>query len=195
VLGRRGVLVVLVVGALAASGCERWRSDQNSPRPSPDVFTPAHATVGAAVGEFFSRRATPVQPLAFPHKTHLAKGVACTDCHESVATGPIAGIPGVKTCMICHESIATDRPLIQQVTAYAKRKVDIPWQRVYGYAPSAHVRFTHAPHIQAKVDCATCHGNLAEQTVAERKVDLTMGFCVTCHRSRQASLDCLACHF
>ncbi len=119
----------------------------------------------------------------------------CTDCHETVEKGPVAGIPSVRTCMICHESIATDRPLIQKVTDYSKRKVDIPWQRVYGYAQEYHVRFQHAPHIRAKVDCSTCHGDLKTMTVAERVVDLKMGYCVDCHRSKNAPNDCLTCHY
>jgi len=32
---------------------------------------------------------------------------------------------------------------------------------VFDYTPEAHVRFNHAPHIRAKVDCATCHGPIA----------------------------------
>ena len=47
----------------------------------------------------------------------------------------------------------------------------------------------------AKVDCATCHGDVAKGTVATRNVDHTMGFCVDCHRSKQASNDCLTCHY
>ena len=74
----------------------------------------------------------------------------CTDCHESVEKGPIAGIPSVKTCMICHSQIATDRPLIKQVTSYSDKGIDIPWQRVYG--------FTHEAHVRGKVACAECHG-------------------------------------
>jgi hypothetical protein len=192
----RGALAVLVLvgGAVAAGGCARWRSDADSPRPGPGVFTPAHRTVGAAVAAFVGWRATPVQPLPFPHHTHVSKGIACTDCHDSAALGPVAGIPGVKTCMICHESMATDRPLIQLVAAYAQRQEDLPWQRVYGYPAAAHVRFQHAPHVRAQVACATCHGDVETQTVAERR-DLTMGFCVTCHQTRHAALDCLACHF
>lgn len=97
--------------------------------------------------------------------------------------------------MICHTSIATDRPLIQQITALRDKGLDLQWSRVYGYAPEAHVRFNHAPHIRAQVECATCHGNIAEQTVAQRNVDLNMGFCVNCHKENNASVDCLTCHF
>jgi len=57
------------------------------------------------------------------------------------------------------------------------------------------VRFQHAPHIRAKVDCTACHGDVANQTVAERVVDHNMGFCVNCHRQKGASNDCLTCHY
>ena len=62
---------------------------------------------------------------------------------------------------------------------------------MYGYTQQAHVKFNHAPHIRAKVECSTCHGNIAQQTVAQRNVDLTMGFCVNCHREKKAPTDCL----
>jgi hypothetical protein len=159
------------------------------------VFTPAHRTVGDAARDFFAIRPAVVQPIPFPHKTHIAKKAVCADCHESADKGPIAGIPSVKTCMICHSQIATDKPLIKQVTAYSEKGVEIPWQRVYGFTREAHVHFNHAPHIRASVDCATCHGDVANQTVAERVVDHNMGFCVNCHKTKNASNDCLTCHF
>jgi|SRR5579872_5520712 len=89
--------------------------------------------------------------------------------------------------MICPEAIVTDRPLIQKVADYQKRKVDIPWQRVYGYPAESHVHFQYAPHVRAGVDCSTCHGNIGQQTVAQRNVDLTMGFCINGHKAKQAS--------
>jgi hypothetical protein len=159
------------------------------------TFTPAHRTTGEAFSHFFNTHPTPVQPIAFPHKTHIAKQAVCTDCHESVEKGPIAGIPSVKTCMICHSQIASDRPLIKEVAAYSEKGVEIPWKRVYGFPHEAHVRFNHAPHIRASVDCKTCHGDLANQTVAERSVDHNMGFCVNCHREKKAPNDCLTCHY
>jgi hypothetical protein len=181
-----------VVLTAAASAC---RMSGESPATS-RIYTPAHASVGQAVNDFFNIRPRAAQPFPFPHKTHVQKKIACTEyCHESVDKGPVAGIPSVKTCMICHESIATDRPLIQQVADYSKRGVDIAWQRVYGYAQESHVRFNHAPHIRAKVECSTCHGRIDQQTVAERNVDLNMGFCVDCHRVRQAANECITCHF
>ena len=192
---RRGTLAVVILSAIASVACA-WLGGDASPVPSADVFTPAHPTFASAARSFFAIRSTPRQPIEFPHNTHVQKGLTCTDyCHESAAKGPIAGIPSVKTCMICHEAIAADRPRIHQVADYAKRRIEIPWQRVYGFTSEAHVRFQHAPHIRADVDCATCHGNVGEGTVAERRVELDMAFCVSCHKSKQASIDCLTCHF
>jgi len=162
---------------------------------SSSVFTPAHRTTAEAARDYFGIRPKAEQPIPFPHKTHIAKKAECVDCHESVEKGPIAGIPGVKTCMICHSQIAIDKPLIKRVTDYSDKGIEIPWQRVYGFTREAHVRFNHAPHVRASVACATCHGDLANQTVAERVVDHNMGFCVNCHKAKNASNDCLTCHY
>jgi hypothetical protein len=166
------------------------------PGQSTEVLTTARPTFGAALNDFLSRRPEPVQPLEFPHVIHVGKKIACTEyCHESVTMGPVAGLPSVRTCMICHNAIATDRPRIKLITEMRAKGIDLAWQRVYGFTEQAHVKFNHAPHIRAKVDCATCHGNIAGQTVAQRNVNLTMGFCVNCHNEKKASVDCLTCHF
>ena len=186
--------MLVTSAALAAAAC--WRLDGGRTAADASVFTPAHRTTAAAVRDFFGARPNAEQPIPFPHAVHITKGLTCTDyCHESATKGPIAGLPSVKACMICHDAIATERPIIQQLADYQKRGVDISWQRVYGYTAEAHVRFNHAPHLRANVDCTTCHGNVAQQTVAQRVIDLNMGFCVTCHRAKQASNDCLTCHF
>jgi len=194
---------VAIVGGLIVLGCSvlEWRlsaqgqSASNSSAQSDDVFTPAHRTILGAVREYFGIRPTPVQPIAFTHKVHLANGLQCTDCHVGVDRGPEARIPSVNFCMTCHRVIATDKPEIKKVAAYYARGEDIPWERVYGFEPSAHVMFNHAPHIRAGVDCKECHGDMTTQTVAERKVNLTMGFCLQCHKQHNASIDCVTCHY
>ncbi|MGE0865314.1 MAG: cytochrome c3 family protein [Vicinamibacterales bacterium] len=171
-------------------------ADQRSRWGTPAVFTPAHASVGDAFKAFFDSRPDSVeQPFDFSHQIHLSKGALCTDCHTGVETGPKAGIPTISTCMICHSQIATERPLIQKLAEMQAAGLDLAWNRVYDYQPQAHVRFEHAPHIRAKVECSTCHGNQAEQTVARRAVNMTMSFCVNCHKEKQASNDCLTCHY
>jgi len=166
------------------------------PGQSTAVFTTARPSFGVALNDFMNRRPDPVQPIEFPHNVHVDKKIACTEyCHESVTSGPVAGLPSVRTCMICHNAIATDRPRIKQITAMRDKGIDLAWQRVFAYTTPAHVKFNHAPHIRAKVECSTCHGNIGQQTVAQRNVDLNMGVCVTCHRENKAPTDCLTCHF
>ena len=152
---------------------------------------------GMPARHFLSIKPKPQQPIDFPHKIHTADiGVGCTDCHSGVEKGPRAGIPSINICMSCHEDIgdAAD-PRIQALRDHAKRNEDMAWQRVYGFVEESHVRFNHAPHIRAKVDCANCHGDLTEMTVAQRVVDHTMGFCINCHKQKGASNDCLTCHY
>ena len=196
----------LVLSALILAGCLGCRMLDTTPPAasrapvlpgqSTEVFTTAHASLGQAVSEFFDRRPTPEQPLDFPHNIHVGQKIGCTEyCHEAVTTGPVAGLPSVLTCLGCHNFIATERPRIIEMTEMHMRGEDFAWQRVYGYPAQAHVRFNHAPHIRAKVDCATCHGNIGGGTVAQRNVDLDMGFCVNCHNQRKAPVDCLTCHF
>jgi hypothetical protein len=160
------------------------------------VFTPAHPTASAALKDFLDLHPEhPVQPIAYTHTVHLAKGLPCTFCHVGVDQGPEARIPGVKVCMSCHQTIATDRPEIKKIAAYQARGEEIPWVRVYNYSESAHVRFNHAPHIRAGVDCAACHSDLTKQTTAERKVNLNMGYCLSCHTQKKVSIDCETCHY
>jgi hypothetical protein len=159
------------------------------------TFSNERASFGAVLNDFFGRRPIGEQPIEFPHNTHIGFEISCETCHEGVTTGPVAGLPSVRTCMICHEAIATDRPRIQQITQMRDQGIDLQWSRVYGYVTEAHVKFNHAPHIRRGVQCATCHGDLSQMTVAERVVDQSMGFCVNCHNENQAPVDCMTCHF
>ena len=158
-------------------------------------FSTMRRTWADALNDLLNRRPVAEQPLDFPHNTHIKNDIACEVCHEGVDKGPVAGIPGLRTCMICHAAIATDRPRIQQITKMYEMGIDLAWQRVYGFSNDDNVKFNHAPHIRAKVECATCHGDVGAGTVATRNVDHTMGFCVNCHNERKAPVDCLTCHF
>ena len=135
------------------------------------------------------------QPIQFPHNRHAAIGLQCLDCHSTADTRAAAGIPSVRKCMLCHEKLATEKPGVKQVIQYAAQKREIPWRRVYGFDPEALVKFRHAPHVRAKIDCTTCHGDMAKATVAEPVVRHTMGTCLSCHRQRRATEDCASCHF
>ena len=196
------LITLTVVGVSWAlfneSGALQAQAEKNTaaPRINQGVFTSAHSSPGLAVRHFFGIRPEATQPIAYQHQPHIQKvELQCVYCHTGVETGPVASIPGVNFCMGCHESMATDKPVIQQLTGYWNRNEEIPWQRVYGWVEEAHVRFNHAPHVKAEVACATCHGDVANMGVAERVVDHSMGFCITCHQQRQVSNDCLTCHY
>lgn len=135
------------------------------------------------------------QPIDFPHNQHIAKGLECIDCHITVDTRAEAGLPSVAKCMLCHEKVATDGPGVQKLKEYAEKKREIPWIRVYEFNRSGHVKFRHSPHVKAGVECARCHGNVAEMTVVTRQVEHHMGTCLDCHRQQRASQDCASCHF
>lgn len=201
--GKLRILVLLTLAVAAGLGpllhstlrARGPESPPGSPPKSSAVFTPAHRSLREAILDFFDVRPIPVQPIAFTHKVHLSKGLQCDDCHSSADKGPQAGIPSVTLCMTCHQVISKDKPEIRKVAAYQARGEDIPWQRVYGFSSSAHVKFNHAPHIRAGIDCKSCHGDMSQQTVAVRAVNLNMGFCVNCHKLKKASIDCTTCHF
>lgn len=135
------------------------------------------------------------QPFEFPHDRHIAKGLECLDCHSGADTGAEAGMPSVRKCMLCHKTIATDKAGVKQLLAYASRKREVPWVRIYEFEPGARVQFRHGPHVWAKVECTACHGDVAKMKVALPAVRHTMGTCVTCHRQRNVSIDCAACHY
>ena len=151
-----------------------------------DVFTPAHRTFGEAVRAFFAIRSKAEQPFPFPHKMHIEKKAVCTDCHESVEKGPIAGIPSVKTCMICHCQIATDRPLIKQVTDYSEKGHRDPVAaRLRLHARGARALQSRAAHPrQGRLrDLSRRPGEADGRASAPSIID--MGFCVNCHQEKQ----------
>lgn len=144
----------------------------------------------------------PEQPIAFSHKQHVEKQIACTFCHQYTNQSAKAGIPSVQFCMLCHQSIKPDVPEIHKVRAYLEKNQEIPWVRVYGFPSHAAVYFNHQRHIAAEIECATCHGDVGQMAVAEPAVEHTMGWCTGCHeqnRSKfanpQLAIDCLTCHF
>jgi len=188
----------IVMEALLAGTPSEIPSGKPDPQQSQSqgVFTPAHGSVRAAISDFLGwHPAQPAQPIAFPHNVHLARGLQCEVCHTGVSQGPDAAIPSVKFCMSCHLVIAKERPEIRKMAALQARGEDIPWARVYNYSATAHVKFNHAPHIRAGVDCSSCHGDMLRQTTAVRAVDLNMGYCLACHAQRKASIDCTTCHY
>ena len=141
------------------------------------------------------RRVTPVpQPIAFPHKTHIANQMECLSCHQNADRSTMATFPSVTDCMVCHENIKQDSPEIKKLAAYAARNEEPPWVRVYGFEVEADVYFSHKRHVKANVDCSRCHGDVANAIEMRQNVHWTMGKCLDCHRENKVRDDCLTCH-
>jgi hypothetical protein len=133
------------------------------------------------------------QPIPYSHKKHVGElKLKCNMCHPNRDPGETMGIPQAATCMQCHSSVKTDSPTIQKLTEFAKSNRTIPWQRVY-QIPS-YVFFSHKEHLATGATCETCHGKVPEREQLFRETDISMGGCMTCHRVKNAKLDCSYCH-
>ena len=149
-----------------------------------------------------TKRVGPVQPIFFSHVIHAGSmQIACQYCHADARRSSVAGIPSVERCMGCHKIVAAQgNPEVTKLQGYWDRKEPIPWVRVFKVPE--YVQFTHKQHVQAGLQCQTCHGrieamervaattgqntlndlaNLTGMNVPPPK--LTMGWCVECHRS------------
>ena len=133
-----------------------------------------------------------VQPIPFSHKQHSALGLKCAECHATPEPGEVVTFPAASKCMNCHRTIKADAPAIQNLQRYAESKQEIPWVRVY-QIPSW-VFFSHKVHAEGGATCENCHGPVAQREQLARETDLSMGGCMSCHRSHKATLDCAACH-
>ena len=132
------------------------------------------------------------QPLPFSHRRHAQAGLECAVCHSPVGAGEKLQIPGVAECLSCHRSIATDKPAIQKLAQLEKDHQPLVWTRVY-QLPSF-VFFSHQKHLDAKVECAVCHGPVKERDSLWQEKEISMVACVDCHKLRKASLSCDHCH-
>ncbi len=134
------------------------------------------------------------QPVAFNHSAHVVElGLECDYCHAYAGRSASAGIPDMQLCMECHEAAARDNPAVAKLVRYWEDGEPVPWVKVHSLPEHAH--FTHKRHIKAGVDCTVCHGQVSAMAVARKVKSLKMGWCVSCHRSKDAPRDCLICHY
>lgn len=136
----------------------------------------------------------PRQPIYFSHRVHAGvKEINCRFCHPYVERSMHAGLPAMEKCFFCHEYIIPLHPQIQEERRHLETGTPVPWVKVY-ILPDF-VKFRHLPHIQwGKLDCTQCHGDVKTMDRL-RTVDFQMGFCINCHKEKNAQLDCwLACH-
>ncbi|MBI3684126.1 MAG: cytochrome c3 family protein [Acidobacteria bacterium] len=139
------------------------------------------------------QRPAPDQPLPFSHKTHVAGGLDCKQCHPMPDPGDFATLPPASFCMSCHQAVKKESPHIARLAEFHNAARKIPWARVYRIPD--YVFFNHKKHVSVDgVNCETCHGPVAERDVLRREKEVGMQACMDCHRARGASNDCLYCH-
>ncbi|SJZ60878.1 c-type cytochrome [Sediminibacterium ginsengisoli] len=152
----------------------------------------------------------PEQPIYYSHKVHAGiNQINCQYCHTGVYQGKQATIPSVNVCMNCHmgineykgEPIVTEdgkeingTAEIQKLYKYAgfepgkpwdpSKAKPIEWVRIHNLPD--HVYFNHSQHVKAgQVACQTCHGEIQKMGEVKQFADLSMGWCINCHRTTQ----------
>lgn len=136
---------------------------------------------------------SPDQPIKFSHKIHAGQnGTDCIYCHSYAPYSKVSGIPSGNVCMNCHLLVRTGNRSgafeIAKVTESFDNKVPVKWIQVYSLPD--HAYFNHSQHVTAGgLDCAECHGNVKEMDRIERVKDLSMGWCIDCHRTRKVNFN------
>lgn len=175
---------------------------------------------------------SPAQPIAFSHKLHAGDNqVPCLYCHYGARSSRHAGIPSSSVCMNCHNLLEKQTVEIEQFKEAAQLdKPLMAWTKVHNLPDF--VYFNHSRHILPKpgcklpktikskedcqIECQECHGPVETMNRVEQATELTMGFCLNCHREHAdvptggleraakrfserptpaTGLDCSSCHY
>ncbi|THU41803.1 c-type cytochrome [Niastella caeni] len=170
--------------------------------------------VKGAIGLGRSTNYQPEQPIYYSHKVHAgANQINCLYCHGGAMEGKHANIPSVNVCMNCHMTIneytgsagklfredgteINGTAEIQKIYAaagwdpskrqYTGKGKEIEWTKIHNLPD--HVFFSHAQHVNAgKVQCQTCHGEIQKMDEVKQFADLSMGWCINCHRTTKVN--------
>ncbi|PHX74081.1 MAG: cytochrome C [Chitinophagaceae bacterium] len=165
-------------------------------------------TFQGAQGLGRSKDYQPEQPIFYSHTVHAGiNQVNCLYCHGGAQESKHANIPSVNICMNCHMGIneyvkgpklyradgssVDGTAEIQKIYKYAgwdpaakkytSKGKAIEWIRIHNLPD--HVYFNHSQHVNAgKQQCQTCHGEIQKMDEVFQFSDLSMGWCVNCHR-------------
>jgi cytochrome c553 len=135
----------------------------------------------------------PDQPIKFSHKVHVGEnGIECMYCHTTAEYSKSASIPAPNLCMNCHilirEGTNSGKFEIAKIVDAVENKKPVEWVRIHNLPD--HVFFSHAVHVSsAKLDCKQCHGPVEEMDIMKQHSDLSMGWCVNCHRETNVHFE------
>ena len=168
-----------------------------------------YMTTKGAIGLGRNQDYEPTQPIFYSHKVHAGiNQINCLYCHGGAAEGKHSNIPSVNVCMNCHMAIkeykgeklytsdgveVNGTAEIQKLYEYAGFNPDtdktwdaskakpIAWAKIHNLPD--HVYFNHSQHVVAgKQQCQTCHGDITKMDEVKQFSDLSMGWCINCHR-------------
>lgn len=141
-----------------------------------------------ARSDYLSGASIPVaQPVLFSHRHHAGDlGIDCRYCHNAVDDASFAGLPSTETCMTCHSQLFTDSPMLEPVRRSFATGIPIHWNRVYDLAEFTY--FHHGIHVSYGIDCAECHGDVADMPLVHLAQPLHMDWCLECHRRHEPTL-------
>ena len=158
----------------------------------------------------------PEQPIAFSHALHAGQNeIDCNYCHSSARHSKHSGIPSANVCMNCHMYVdgseITDEtgnlkydgegsPEIAKIYAAIgwdseNRKYiedyeqqPIKWIRIHNLPDLAY--FNHSQHVTAgQLECQECHGPVETMEEVYQYSELTMGWCINCHRETEVQFE------
>ena len=123
----------------------------------------------------------PNQPVEFDHRHHFRDdGIDCRYCHNTAHRAATAGMPSTDKCMGCHEQIWAQSPLLEMVRRSYFSGAPIRWNRVHQLP--GFVYFNHSIHVNKGFGCSTCHGRVDQMAAVYQVANLSMGWCLDCHR-------------
>lgn len=140
----------------------------------------------------------PEQPVPFSHAIHAGQlRMDCRYCHNTVFDAAHAAVPPTATCINCHSGENE-----QGVTALAAVKANsdklapireswgtgksVAWKKVHNLPEF--VYFNHAAHVNSGVSCVSCHGRIDQMEVVYQAKELSMAWCIDCHRNPEPHL-------
>jgi Cytochrome c7 and related cytochrome c len=154
-------------------------------------ITSTLAITGIAIGR--SEKYSPFQPVKFSHKVHAGQNKTdCIYCHSYAPYSKSAGIPPENVCMNCHLIVRNGTrsgsgEIAKVIYAFENSK-PIEWIKIHNLPD--HVFFSHAQHVSAGgIKCQECHGKVEEMDVVRQESDLSMGWCISCHRKKDVNFQ------
>lgn len=120
----------------------------------------------------------------------------CVGCHRNTIQGYRASLPNVEICSLCHKEKITRDPEEKKLVTFVNNQRSIDWVRINGNL-KGDTHFSHSRHVElGNVDCRECHGPVDKTSKpSSLKFTVKMEKCMDCHKKKNASNDCLSCHY